>query len=350
VAKQIDCIPWKPNWNNWHGDQWMGGKYAEVATIFDIGGYPEYLQYNYALDGPTGGGKTGTAVYICFNQGMVRGKRVFSNVPFSFFVQDNKGIWYKLVSLPFDLKKFVEGNEMYWDSYILIDEGNFTMDIRKMMSNMNLGMTDVLQEGRKMNVSVVFTTINANWLDPRFTGSLLDLRVSCKDLFFTPYGKAEGLRKGHVIHWDIYDITGKYSGYPGRPLGTRPFLMRQIFGAWQTRYFINPMDARRKLKFNSETITAGGSDEAGTGGIVDRQTMQDRIRLVTEGLQLSGTKTIPAKEIWATLGIESRGVAVWGGQLLKQMGYVKRQTDNGKGVRYYFYEIPKIVPAPAPVP
>jgi hypothetical protein len=326
-------------WDYFHGNMW-DPKYPDG---YPAGSDPNYgwkyltkadTNYNYVIHGPTGGGKTGFAVYLCMVNAVIRGIPVYSNVPFQYFVYDKTGKKYIVVSKEFDVVKFINGDFMYWGSWVLIDEGNFSMDQKKTMSNMNVSMTDIIQEGRKMGMNLVFTSINAQWLDPRFTGSLLDIAVKCKDLYFSPWGNEHQVGKGIISWWDFVDISGKYTGNQGMPIDSRAFFYREIWNTFNTQFFINPLEARKRLVYDKMKITIGADGQ---------QIIQDNKWINSIKQQLIDLKQInggiwSGRDLWETLGIKDLASRVTIGKAMRNWGVLKKGSRTG-GDRYWLQEM-----------
>lgn len=314
-----------PRWDNYHGNLERGGEIPPWESVFRLD-----TNYNYVLCGPTGGGKTGSAIYLALIQAVVRGAPVYSNIPFHWYAYDVNGKKYEYQSLDFDVRSFIEGDEKYWDSWVIIDEGNFNMDSKKIMSNMNVGMTDILQEGRKMGMSIIFTVINPRWLDPRFTGALLDIAIQTHDLYHTEYGKSNGLGKGEVVKWDMWDQTGKYQGTPGRYLGSVAFALWMVWNTWNTRHFINPLEARKRVRFNHQLIDYG---KGILGESMPQDGMEQEIKEVVDSLRAEGHTSIRSNDLWSTLGYEAKGIRSSAGQVLRRLG-VRIRRSNVRGDWY----------------
>lgn len=300
--------------------------------------------YNYVLSGPTGGGKTGSAVFICSVNGAFRGKRVFSTVPFGFVVYTKNGQRFIYQAEGFDLRAFIRGDEQYWDSWVFLDEGNFNMDVKKLMSNMNIGLTDIIQEGRKMRMNVVLSAISPRWLDPRFTGSMLDVMIETRDLYHTPYGKANGMHKGVTVVWRCWDITGKYAGYQKRFIGMRHFFLRSVWGMFDTEYFINPIEARKNLRFNREVVMVGGDDKldeeygyTAPYAPAPPRDMESEIKQIIDSLIAEGYTEVSSSDLLETLGYHQPGIKQRAGAVLSRLGVKKRQKWSN-GVRGYVYQ------------
>lgn len=276
--------------------------------------------------GPRGGGKTISAVTKAIIDGQMRGIPCVSNVPFAWVAKDINGKLYKIESIPFDQEKFAYGDESLKYKRLLVDEGNYLADRLRSTSNKNLAMTDILQQARKFRMCVDFCTINWLWLDPRVTGSLCDILIECNDLYYKAYGRRHGLKKGHRIAWDVRDQSGKISGRQFSYLASTTFNARLLWHVYNTENFVNPLEARKRLKQKEKTIV----DQFG-----------NEILMTDWYNQLSGqlhtlAKAQPrweAHELWESLGIEEFGLRVRVGNYMRNhLNVGKYESTGGRKV------------------
>lgn len=209
-----------------------------------------YEDYVYVVFGPRGGGKTATGVGLHMFDGMLRGIPCISNVPIQFPVWDKYNSKYLVQSEPFDPIKFAMGDNSLMNKRLLIDEGNYELDRLRSTSTKNLALTDILQQARKFQMSIVFCTINYNWLDPRVTGSLCDIGIKCRDLHFTPWGRKNGIKKGSLINWEATDMSGKYTGFEESKIADGTFWAELIWGSYNTMNFVDPLASRKRLNLS----------------------------------------------------------------------------------------------------
>lgn len=306
--------PLDPNWENyrrlWRPIFW---NYREP--------YDDFVQILY---GPRGGGKTITATALNIIDGMVRGIPVVSNVPISLNVVNTKGRYYNLQSIPFNVDAFAEGNDSLYDKRLFIDEGNYELDRLRSTSTKNLALTDILQQARKFRMVVTFATINWAWLDPRLTGSLVDILIECNDIHYTAWGKRKGLRKGERIIWTVFDKSGKLTGHRNVRVMKTTFYARSFWGTFNTWNYISPMDARRKLKSQLRKVITGED-----GKQYDREEWLKQKRM--EIFKLA--KEYPewdARDLWDRLGVkDDHHLKIILGAELSNMGAVRDKAWDG---------------------
>lgn len=278
--------------------------------------------------GPRGGGKTTTAVALSIVDGMMKGIPVISNVPIAWVAKDNTGRCYKVESIPFDIDMFVTGDPILKYKRLLIDEANYQADRLRSTSNNNLSVTDILQQARKFRMSVTFSTINWQWLDPRVTGSLCDLMIECNDLFYKPYGKKHGLKKGQRCTWDIMDQSGKYSGKAFSRLDSRTFESKMFWSTFDTEHFVDPIEARRKRKvYDTKKVLLGP----------DGEPMEENEWLMSVGNQVLDLASKQpgewkSKELYDTLGIETIGLRQKVGRYLRDALKIRSRDTMGRTV------------------
>jgi hypothetical protein len=331
--KKVSEIPFMPldshAWDNFHGNLWdeerMPGDgdavIHPVPTLFKTD-----TNYNFIISGPTGGGKTSCGVAICIYNAMLRGKPVYSVIPIGFEAYDIHNNPYQITSLPFDLVKFIDGDPIYWESFVLLDEANFNADVKRTMSNANMSITDIMQEGRKMDMSMVFTTINASWLDPRIVSSLADIKIECHDTYFTGYGHKKRLQKGELTKWECTDITGKYSGREWNPIQTLPVQNHLLWGTFNTKFFIKPGDARKSIQRKKNTIIINPD-----GTEFNPEVFVNEVLIKARKIA-SAEPEIAATDLWKSLGVAGRGMQVKIGSILAEKGVTKVQSTLGERV------------------
>lgn len=289
--------------------------------------FNEMSHYNYVICGPTGGGKTSAAVAICIRNGFYRGKNVFSNVPIRFKIYDRSNNTYIVEAKDFDIVKFLDGDSVYEGSIVNIDEANFNADVKRSMSNLNMGVTDIMQEGRKLDISCILTTLNPMWLDPRIISTLADIKIECHDLYFTAWGKDRQLQKGEVTSWQITDVSGKYTGRQWTDLGMIPFQNHNIWGTFNTKYFIKPSDQRKQVIYQRRKLFIDAN-----GNQFDPEQIDEEKMNVVRKLARTCTEWA-APDLWRSLGITSLTDMKRMGALLNGRGVTKVQSTDG--VRVY---------------
>lgn len=277
--------------------------------------------------GPRGGGKTVSAVTSAIIDGQMRGIPVISNVDVAWVAKDLFGNLYKVVTIPFKVDMFIKGDERLKYKRLLIDEGNYLADSMRSTSNKNLAMVDILQQARKFRMCVSFCTINWHWLDPRVTGSLLDILIECNDLYYKGYGRKQGIKKGHRIAWDVRDQSGKVSGRQFHNLASTTFNARAMWKTYDTESFVDPIEARKRLVRNEKTML----DEFG-----QEVSPTDWFRTLTNKLSKLALvqDEYDSEDLWAALGLHnSPGLRVVAGRHMKGgLGIAKEADKYGHAV------------------
>lgn len=274
--------------------------------------------------GPRGGGKSISAVSKSIIDGQMRGIECISNVPFSWVAKDIQGYLYKIESIPFDQEKFAYGDPCFRYKRLLIDEGNYLADRLRSTSRKNLAMVDILQQARKFKMCVDFCTINWMWLDPRLTGSLLDILIECNDLYYRSYGRKHGMKKGHRIAWDIFDQSGKVSGKQLHPIASTTFNARLMWYTYNTEDFVDPVQARKNLNRDERTL------EDQFGNTIKQSDWYNMI-----GSQLvSMAKAQPfwsSDDLWDSLGLDDPGLRIKAGRLMKSALNIDKKISGKLG-------------------
>jgi len=285
------------------------------------------------LWGPRGGGKTVSGVAKAIIDGQMRGIPVISNIEFAWVAKDIYGKLYKIQSIPFDVEKFAKGDKSLMFKRLLIDEGNYEVDKMKTASNKNLAMVDILQQARKFKMSVDFCAINWLWLDPRVTGDLLDILIWCNDLYYKPYGRSHGIQKGHRITWDVKDQSGKLSGRQFTHIASTTFNARIMWFTYDTLNFVDPEEARKRLKRHEKTMF----DEFGAE-VTESQWYSDLAGKISD---LARTKQVwPNDQLWPALGLPDRGLRIKAGTFMKnQLGIDKTSDKHGRA----YYDLSMLV-------
>jgi len=275
--------------------------------------------------GPRGGGKSSTGAALSIVDGQMRGIPVVSNIPIVWIAKDVNNVKYKVEYIPFDINKFENGDSSLKYKRLLLDEGNYLADRLRSTSNNNLGITDILQQARKFRMCVTFCCINYQWMDPRVTGNLCDITIECNDLYYKHYGKKHGVKKGERITWDITDQSGKLSGRQFTHLDSRTFNARLFWNTFDTEYYVDPREARRKRNHYGEEkkMLMGPSGEP-----MEEAEWYNSLKHRVAAL----AKAQPdwkSKELYDTLGVDGIGARQKAGSFLRRLRGV--QIKDGRG-------------------
>lgn len=278
----------------------------------------------YIIYGPRGGGKTTAGIWLSIVDGQWRGIPTISNVPFRWIAVDKNNHYYSVNHIPFDINLFAHGDQFLKYKRLYIDEGNYELDRLRSTSNKNLAMTDILQQARKLRMSVVFSTINWAWLDPKLTGSLCDITIECQDLHFKPYGRKHKIGKGVRSTWDVKDQSGKYSGHQYTNLAAITFYNKVMWGVFDTENFVDPTEARRAVRYSNPPIMIGQDGQTYDKG---EWLAEKRRQLVS--LYEANPGRWDDEELWQALGVENEGQRMTLGRMFSKWGVRKHQTVDG---------------------
>jgi hypothetical protein len=172
-------------------------------------------------------------------------------------------------------------------------------------------------------MSVDFATINWMWLDSRITGSLLDILIECKDLYYKNYGRRQGLKKGHRIAWDVMDQSGKTTGQQFTKIGSYTFNARYMWHTYNTDNFVDPKEARKRLKTQERTLIDESGNEVAQS--VWLSSLRNRLHSMAQSDNIWDSN-----DLWATLGIHDQGLRIKAGQYMRgNLGVEKSKHNNG---------------------
>lgn len=137
---------------------WASYDSPDVKYGDAVGEAKEYVPEGYTIifEAPQRRGKTlgmVMAAVDAFNQG----KRIFSNIQLGF----------PHTPLDFRELELEDGQSIYWNSQIVIDELNFFFDARRSMSKKNQKFGTYLLQQKKQGATLTGTTHNIDYLDVR---------------------------------------------------------------------------------------------------------------------------------------------------------------------------------------
>jgi len=287
--------------------------------------------------GPRGGGKSTTGVTLSIVDGQMKGIPTISNIPIRWVAKDAYGAKYTVESIPFNVEQFESGDPALKFKRLLLDEGNYLADRLRSTSNNNMGITDILQQARKFRMCVTFCTINWQWIDPRVTGSLCDIVIECNDLYYKPYGKKHGLKKGERITWDILDQSGKITGRQNSHIDSRTFNARLFWDTFDTEHFVDPREARKKRHgYNDAEKMLPGVD----GELMPEGEWLASVKARVSALAQAQSRW-KSKDLFDSLGLEEHGLRLRAGRLLRRIpGVYVNDSRNGP-----IYNFTKMEPA-----
>lgn len=165
-------------------------------------------EYVVAFTGPRGGGKSLTMAYWTGRFYLLKGINCWSNMPIKVPLKDEV---YTASDL--NTADLFTMEEKLRNGLLCIDEIARWVNSRRSGTNRNLVFDFIMQQIRKLSLSVYYTVQDITWVDLRLRFQT-DIEVYCRDAFFTGFGKDKGIAKGNMILLDIKDLTGKVTGLP----------------------------------------------------------------------------------------------------------------------------------------
>jgi hypothetical protein len=108
--------------------------------------------------------------------------------------------------------EFLALDDRFAGGVVFLDEINIEYgEARRSQSNVNLGTDTVVQQLRKIQSGLIYTTINEMYVDPRIRENT-DVFIRCNDTAFYPQNLANRMKQGVCFEWMIYPMTEKLAG------------------------------------------------------------------------------------------------------------------------------------------
>ena len=86
---------------------------------------------------------------------------------------------------------------------------------------------------RRLNLSLLYTTQNWQWCNPRIRW-LTHLLTICQDSYHSPWGKESGIERGHIITATTFDSKGFFTGQPWSVYSTMSVNLKPFWGQWRS--------------------------------------------------------------------------------------------------------------------
>lgn len=173
------------------------------------------------LVGDRGSGKSIGGANIAIRDYAMRGAQMFSNMDIKLDVKVSEAIAsiYGLESgvatyesIFMQREEFLAHDGRFKGGCKFIDEINIEYgEARRSSSNVNLETGTEIQQLRKDQSGLVYTTINEMYVDPRIRENT-DVFIRCNDVAFHPHNLANRMRQGVCFEWKIYPMTPKLAG------------------------------------------------------------------------------------------------------------------------------------------
>ncbi len=117
---------------------------------------------------------------------------------------------------------------------------------------------------RKMNMGIVFTVQDINWGYGRLAW-LAHVLADCYDLFWSPWGKYEGLERGELLRITFTDMKGFFTGEKLTEVGSirlRGKPLREAFNSFKST---NVYENIARVRIKRPEVEIGFTDPEGEG-------------------------------------------------------------------------------------
>jgi len=162
------------------------------------------------ITGPEGAGKTLLMAYF----GLLHKARGGKLLAFpGFEVTNGHG---KPISEPLDIDQWITMPPELRDVLICIDEIQNFFNSRRHMSVLSYLFANLAAQRRHRNIGIIYTVQDWGWLDDRIRW-LTHVLIVCSDLYWSPWGKEEGVKRGELISASFFDVKGFFTGKPWTP-------------------------------------------------------------------------------------------------------------------------------------
>lgn len=210
--------------------------------------------------GPEGGGKTLLMTYFGLLH-RARGGRVLAFPGYE--ITNGNG---EKLSEPLDIDQWITMPPELRDVLICIDEVQNFFNSRRHMSVLNYLFASLAAQRRHRDIGVIYTVQDWGWLDDRIRW-LTHVLIVCSDLYWSPWGKEQGVKRGELISASFFDVKGFFTGRPWTP-GPQ-FLLRakDIWKCYDSYADVDTWTGLTKVEFKKPklTIDLRGSKEGEEG-------------------------------------------------------------------------------------
>lgn len=269
-----------------------------------------------------------------------RKPNVFSNYPLK----------YTFKPQTLDVDRLIAWKPEYTNCWVFFDEIQTTMDRQDWQNSgakmINQGLTVM----RHRNISIACTIQSFEWLNARAQWQT-DVIVKCRDLVFTPWGRANNLKPGEVINTIWLDKSGVLTGQTyeeSHRYYQMKFMGKSVFNNYDTTHEFDVMalNTRYNVERPVKRIDANGN-------VVDMEReahsaayVQDILHNTIAYYQHNQPgQRIPSREFWdkaRDMGLKDNGgqTAQHWGPYLTKLGVVRKSYS---GVQRYDFEGVEVV-------
>lgn len=198
--------------------------------------------------GPEGSGKTCGMTYFALKHIAAGGK--VQTFP-GYTVTDGRG---KVLSKPLQIEDWITMDPDFRDRLICIDEIQNFFNSMKHMSTINYLFTNLAAQRRHRNLGILYTLQDWGWLDNRVRW-LTHVLANCWDLYWSPWGKEQGVKRGELISVTLYDVKGFHTGRPWTPAGPFTLKAKPIWDCFDSFADVDMFSGLSKIDIKKPKIT-----------------------------------------------------------------------------------------------
>lgn len=191
--------------------------------------------------GPEGSGKSCLMTYFALKHAL-KGGRLLAFPGYA--VTDGKG---HELSKAIATEEWIALGPELKDVIICIDEIQNFFNSTKFQATINQLFANFSAQRRHRNIGILYTLQDWGWLDPRVRWVTHVLGV-CRDNYWSPWGKEEGIGRGERLSVIFYDVKGFYTGQPWT--ASLPFNLyaKPIWGCYDSYCDVDIWSGMSKVK------------------------------------------------------------------------------------------------------
>jgi hypothetical protein len=175
-------------------------------------------------------------------------------------ITDGKG--GKVLSEPVDIDSWFSLPPDFRDLIIAVDEIQNFFNSLKHMTVLNYLFSALMAQRRHRNLGLFYTVQEWGWLDNRIRW-LTHILVTCNDLYHTPWGKEEGIKRGELTSATFWDCKGFITGHPWECIGQYMLRGTELHGCFDSYCDVDMFAGMTKvvIKKPQTTIDLRAQDE-----------------------------------------------------------------------------------------
>ena len=201
------------------------------------------------------------AGYKSYEQYCLENRPVVMTFPgYELHSQDNQ---IKLSS-PIDIKAWLKsfGADEFRNMLVSVDEVQNFLDSAVSGAVFARILSHAMAQRRRVGLGLMYTVQNWEWTHKRIRW-VTHMLSMCYDLYWTPWGKAEGVKRGELLRIITFDCKGFYTGQPWTPMSRKLLIANRVWPFFDsfTPSDIYSGETKYILKRPEETIDLRSDEE-----------------------------------------------------------------------------------------